>query len=98
MNLRHQFQPTVCLHGETETTDSVCQNPRKAHSVFCEEHQPPTVDQCACGSTDIKRYLITSRFNRYPDEVGWVCPECLVNDAPGFMFYEDACEGEEVDE
>lgn len=87
---RHAFVRATCLHGETDTHDSECQNSRLPGSVFCAAHQPPHVDQCACGEREsIKRYLIISRFGR-PNEEGWVCPACLINDAPGFEFYEDA--------
>jgi hypothetical protein len=87
----HQFERSSCLHGETDETDGTCGNPRMKGSVFCAEHQPPIVDQCACGATaGIRHCLVISRFGSYPSEEGFVCPACLVNDAPGFEFYMDA--------
>lgn len=92
---RHAFKRATCLHGEAETTDSECPNSRMPGSAFCADHQPPQVAQCVCRETSgIERYLIISRFG-YPTEEAWVCPACLVNDAPGFDFYEDAEGGEE---
>ena len=90
MMVQRPFVLAPCLHGETDTEWSTCPNTRMKGSVFCEVHQPPEVDKCACGETrGIRRFLIVSRFWR-PTEEGWVCPRCLINDAPGFKFFEDA--------
>lgn len=89
------FAVWTCNHGLDEEPERECMNPRMPGSSFCAEHQPVKFDACACGQkVGIRRFLIISRKGIYPTEEDWVCPQCLVNNAPGFEFIED-CTGED---
>lgn len=102
MQALQPFTPPHCEHGATVLAEKPyyiegpCRQPRVPGTHFCADHQPVKDPACACGSKDgIRRFLIVSRKDLYEPEEDWVCSQCLVNDAAGFLFHPDASEGED---